>query len=118
MLAVEYQGSSKDNVLFWIKPLDCPICKPFCVVRWNLAQGINKCQFYCGVRRTSYGISYVRCNYDEVVVRNKDKASDIAVKCSKCTNYYGDICIMHGEFRDPCFDFVDLLEELGINIDD
>jgi len=115
MLTVEYQGSPRDEVLFWIKPLGCPIGKPFCVVRWNLEQGINTCQFYCGVRRTRYGISYVKCTYDEVVIRNR--TSDIP-KCPKCTNYYGDICILYGEFRDPCFDFVDLLKELGINIDE
>ncbi len=101
--AFEYAG---DNVVFGIKPLVCTIGKPFCVVRQNLEQGTNKCQFFGGIRRIRCGISYVKCNYDEEEII-RSKASNIPVRCSQCTNYYGDICISYGDFREPCSDFIE-----------
>src|SRR5712692_3777216 len=66
MIHIQYLISTKDKVVFWIKPLWCPIGRPFCIIRWNTKQNMNICPLYCGVRRKIDGTMYVECKYDDV----------------------------------------------------
>ncbi len=129
MTHVQYLISTKDKSIFWIKPLWCPIGRPFCIVRWNTKRGINICPFYCGVRRETDGAMCVWCKYDEVSkpttgtytysfklsvgkydeVSKSNIATQVPENCPTCTHYLGDICITKGELRDPCADFMDVI---------
>jgi hypothetical protein len=129
MIHIQYLISTRDKEIFWIKPLWCPLGRPFCVARWNQKQGINVCPCYCGVRREDYGSMYVWCKYDgltnsitkthtyslKLSVSGYDKesisnvGSMIPDNCPRCIQYLGDICITNGEFQNPCNDFTDVL---------
>lgn len=117
----------KDKGLFWIKPLWCPIGRPFCIVRWSTKQCINICSFYCGVRREGDRAMRVWCNYDELPqskigaytysfklffgrydeLSKSNISSGVPEDCPRCMHYLGDICIINGELQDNCTDFVD-----------
>lgn len=129
MIHIQYLISTKEKEIFWIKPLWCPLARPFCISRWNQKQGINVCPCYSGVRRETYGPMYVWCKYDELPnttarkytynfklsVSNNDMESklntgaEIPDNCPRCIQYLGDICITNGEFRTPCDDFKDVI---------
>ena len=129
MIHIQYLISTKDKVVFWIKPLWCPIGRPFCIVRWVLKQGMNICPLYHSVRRKIDGTMYVECKYDDVPKSNTVTQSYLVPSysltskydegftlnattkapenCLGCMHDLGSICMTYGEFRDPCYNFVD-----------
>jgi hypothetical protein len=109
MIHIQYLISNKDKSTFWIKPLWCPIGRPFCIAKWSTKQGINICPLYCGVRRETDGATGVWCKYDEIP--NLNILTEIPENCLACSHYrclitLGDICILYREFRDPCSSFM------------
>ncbi|GIW47937.1 MAG: hypothetical protein KatS3mg078_1814 [Deltaproteobacteria bacterium] len=133
MLHIRYRMSPReDKSLFWIKPLWCPISRPFCVARWHAKQGMNMCPFYQGVRREVGGQMCVWCRYDEQSESNfryvysfgmsfghsksgpslKWDRGIIPEMCRRCMYYMGSVCMCYGEFREKCSDFIDLLSWL------
>ena len=129
MIHIQYLISNKDKVVFWIKPLWCPIGRPFCIIRWTTKQGMNICSLYRSVRRKIDGTMYVECEYDDVpkpkavtqsylvppysLPRKYDEGSTLNAiteapeNCLGCVHYLGSICMAYGEFQDPCDNFVE-----------
>jgi hypothetical protein len=129
MIHIQYLISNKDKVVFWIKPLWCPIGRPFCIIRWTTKQNMNICPLYHGARGKTYRRMYVECKYDGVPKSNAktqsylvppyslqskyDEGSTLNAtteareNCFGCMHDLGSICMAYGEFRDPCHNFVD-----------
>ncbi len=136
MIHIQYLISARDKETFSIKPLWCPLARPFCIARWNQKQGINVCPFYCGVRRETHGSMYVWCKYDELPNsvtktytynfnlsmggQDRESISNVGSivpdNCPRCIQYFGDICITNGDFRNPCNDFMDVITWLQSNL--
>jgi hypothetical protein len=129
MIHIQYIIFNKDKVVFWIKPLWCPIGSPFCIVRWNTKQGMNICPLYYGAKRKTDGGMCIECTYDNVSKSNSatqsylvppysllNKYDEVSIlnatteapeNCLGCMHYLGFICMTYGEFRDPCDNFMD-----------
>jgi hypothetical protein len=106
MIYIQYQIlNNKEESIFWIKPLWCPIKRPFCIVRWNRKQDISICPFYCGIRGKSYGKNRIECGCDEEL--ESQALGGVSENCPSCMHYLGSVCTYYGEFRDPCDSFFD-----------
>ncbi len=60
LVSIKY---GKDTL--WVKPLFCPVGRPFCVVRWDIRQPTNACSFNLGYRRTVDGRFFIKCGFEE-----------------------------------------------------
>lgn len=65
MLSVEAQWFFNPDGTFKLKPLLCPLGRPFCLGRGRIEEGVKQCLFYCHIIIQPGGKTIAMCHVDD-----------------------------------------------------